>query len=166
MFDRHTRVSGRVLSLVLTAAASTTFAAFFTPIPATAGECPAAQMKPDARAPVTEAAKGVTDTTLAAIDLGKEPAHIESCELRFRKLTILPGGIVPWHSHADRPAIIYVAQGEVVEYASNCAVSIVHKTGDVRPETSEVAHWWKNLGKKTVVLFVGDVLHDKSDHNM
>jgi quercetin dioxygenase-like cupin family protein len=31
--------------------------------------------------------------------------------LRFRKLTIEPNGIVPWHSHADRPALIFIAEG-------------------------------------------------------
>ena len=133
---------------------------------ATAGSCPSDQMKADARQPVTDAGKGVTDTVLAAIDLEKEPANIKGRQLRFRKLTIEPGGIVPWHSHGDRPAIIYVAEGEIVEYASNCAVPILHKAGEVRPETSGTSHWWQNLGNKTVTLFVGDVLHDKSDHNM
>ncbi len=133
---------------------------------AVAGECPADKMKVDARAPDTQAAKGVTDTVLAAIDLEKEPANIKDRQLRFRKLTIEPGGIVPWHSHGDRPAIIYVAEGEIVEYASNCSAPIMHKTGDIRPETSGTSHWWQNLGNKTVVLFVGDVLHDKNDHNM
>jgi len=103
---------------------------------------------------------------LAAIDLEKEPANIRERQLRFRKLTIEPGGIVPWHSHADRPAIIYIAEGEIVEYASNCADPIVHQAGDIRPETSGTAHWWQNLGSKTVILFVGDVPHDKTDHNM
>jgi quercetin dioxygenase-like cupin family protein len=84
----------------------------------------------------------------------------------FRKLTIEPGGIVPWHSHGDRPAIIYIAEGEIVEYASNCSVPIIHKAGEVRPETSGTSHRWQNLGDKTVVLFVGDVMHDKNDHNM
>ena len=103
---------------------------------------------------------------LAAIDLEKEPANIKQRQLRFRKLTIEPGGIVPWHSHDDRPAIIYIAEGEIVEYASNCADPIVHKAGDIRPETHGTSHWWQNLGNKTVILFVGDVLHDKNDHNM
>ena len=133
---------------------------------AAAGSCPSDQMKADARQPVTDAGKGVTDTVLAAIDLEKEPANIKGRQLRFRKLTIEPGGIVPWHSHGDRPAIIYIAEGEIVEYASNCAVPILHKAGEVRPETSGTSHWWQNLGNKTVTLFVGDVLHDKSDHNM
>jgi quercetin dioxygenase-like cupin family protein len=133
---------------------------------ALAGECPADKVKTDARAPVAHAGKGVTDTVLAAIDLEKEPAKIKDRQLRFRKLTIEPGGIVPWHSHGDRPAIIYIAEGEIVEYASNCAAPIVHKAGDIRPETSGTSHWWQNLGNKTVILFVGDVMHDKSDHNM
>jgi quercetin dioxygenase-like cupin family protein len=131
-----------------------------------AGDCPADKFKADARAPVTHAGKGVTDTVLAAIDLEKEPANIKERQLRFRKLTIEPGGIVPWHSHADRPAIIYIAEGEIVEYASNCAAPIVHKAGDIKPETSGTSHWWQNLGNKTVILLVGDVLHDKNDHNM
>ena len=59
-----------------------------------------------------------------------------SRQLRFRKLTIEPGGVVPWHSHSDRPAIIYIAEGEIHEYASNCAAPIVHKAGDIRPETA------------------------------
>ena len=87
---------------------------------AKAGECPAGQMKPNVRSMVDYKPVGVTDTTLGAIDLEKQPAHIAGRELRFRKLTIEPGGIVPWHSHDDRPALIFVQQGEIVEYASNC----------------------------------------------
>jgi quercetin dioxygenase-like cupin family protein len=133
---------------------------------AQAGECPADKRKANARAPVNLEAVGVTDTTLGSIDLGKEPARLKDRELRFRKLTIEPGGIVPWHSHHDRPALIYVAEGEILEFASNCAGPIVHKAGDIARETSGVSHWWKNLGDKTVVLFVGDVRHDRKDKHM
>ena len=164
MFNRMSddRVVGRTFALACAIAASSAI----TLSPALAGHCPADQMKENAREPVTFAAKDVTDTVLGAIDLAKEPAQIKERQLRFRKLTIEPGGIVPWHSHGDRPAIIYVAEGEIVEYASNCAVPILHKAGDIRPETNPTAHWWKNVGGKTVVLFVGDVLHDPNDKNM
>jgi quercetin dioxygenase-like cupin family protein len=133
---------------------------------ALAGECPADKMKPNARQMVDYKPVGVTDVTLGSIDLGKQPAHIEGRELRFRKLTIEPGGIVPWHSHDDRPALIFVQQGEIVEYASNCIDPIVHKAGDLRPEVYGTSHWWKNLGKETVILYVGDVRKDPTDHNM
>jgi len=133
---------------------------------AMAGECPAGKMKPDVREKVDYKPVGVTDVTLGAIDLEKQPANIKDRELRFRKLTIEPNGIVPWHSHDDRPAIIFVQQGEIVEYASNCSEPIVHKAGDIRPEVFGTSHWWKNLGKETVILYVGDVRKDPNDHHM
>src|SRR5262252_8187434 len=108
---------------------------------ALAGECPADKFKANARQMVDFKPVGVTDVTLGSIDLGKQPAHIEGRELRFRKLTIEPGGIVPWHSHDDRPALIFVQQGEIVEYASNCIDPIVHKAGDLRPEVYGTSHW-------------------------
>ena len=133
---------------------------------ALAGECPADKVKANAREKVDCKPVGVADVTLGSIDLGKQPAHIEGRELRFRKLTIEPGGIVPWHSHDDRPALIFVQQGEIVEYASNCIDPIVHKAGDLRAEVYGTSHWWKNLGKETVILYVGDVRKDQHDHNM
>jgi len=158
--------SGRVLGRSAALAGLGLAVAIVAASSAMAGECPAGKMKAGAREAVSYPANGVTDTVLAAIDLAKEPANPKDRQLRFRKLTIEPGGVVPWHSHADRPAIIYVAEGEIVEYASNCTEPIVHKTGEVRSETSGTSHWWKNLGTKTVILFVGDILHDKNDHNM
>ncbi len=131
-----------------------------------AGECPADQRKANARMAVDHAAQGVTDTTLGAIDLGKEKAKITGRELRFRKMVIQPGGVVPWHSHDDRPALIYVAEGEVVEYASNCAAPIVHKAGEIRAETHGTSHWWKNHTGAQVILFIGDVRADPNDHHM
>jgi len=108
----------------------------------------------------------------AHIDVG-EDGNLSGCPHHARERTeqpvgqrIEPGGIVPWHSHGDRPAIIFIQEGEIIEYASNCAVPIVHKTGDIRPETNPTSHWWENKGSKTVVLYVGDVLHDKTDKNM
>ncbi len=133
---------------------------------ASAGQCPADKMGVDVTKPSTMAAKDVTDKVLAAIDLAKEPAKIQDRQLRLRKLEIKPGGVVPWHNHADRPAIIYIVQGEVLEYASNCSVPIVHKAGEVARETNATSHWWKNTGTKTVVLLSADILHDQSDKNM
>lgn len=160
----HSRKTGRFGGLVsiagLALGASVIASAAF------AGECPPDQKKPDARDPVTVGHEGVTDTVIAMIDVEKEPAKIKDTKFRMRKLTIEPGATVPWHSHGERPAIIYIIDGEINEYASNCAVPIVHKAGDVVAETSEVSHWWKNLGDKTVVLISADLLKDPNDKNM
>ena len=136
------------------------------PSVAQAGQCPAGQERADATKPVDHAAKGVIDTVLASIDLKEEPAMVEDRKFRMRRLTIEPGGIVPWHSHGDRPAIIYVVSGEVTEYASNCAVPIVHRAGEVAPERHVTSHWWKNTGKRPALLISADLLKDESDHTM
>jgi quercetin dioxygenase-like cupin family protein len=131
-----------------------------------AGECPPDKVKANVRAPVDFKPIGVTDTVLATIDLGKEPIKASGHMQRVRRLVIQPGGIVPWHSHNDRPALIYVIDGEINEYNSNCSVPIVHKAGDVARETLGTAHWWKNLTDKPVVLLSFDILHDPNDRNM
>jgi quercetin dioxygenase-like cupin family protein len=135
---------------------------------ADAGECPAGKtvvaeqgQKPGATTP-----RGVTDTVLAATDLGQEKVALPGHMFRLRSLVIEPGGEVPWHSHADRPAIIYIVEGEVVEYASTCAVPILHKAGDVAPETHATSHWWKNTGSKPAVLLSADIMHDTKDEHM
>jgi quercetin dioxygenase-like cupin family protein len=133
---------------------------------AVAGECPADKIKADARAKVDFKPVGVTDVTLGSINLEKQPANIKGRELRFRKLTIAPGGIVRWHSHDDRPALIFVQQGEIIEYASNCAAPILHQAGEIRSEVFGTSHWWKNLGTETVILYVGDIRKDPDDHHM
>jgi quercetin dioxygenase-like cupin family protein len=131
-----------------------------------AGECPAGKMMDNAREPVTEEALGVTDNVLAALALAEEGPMLPDRQMRVRKLTIESGGVVPWHSHADRPALIYIVEGEILEYASNCAAPIVHKAGDVAVESHAVSHWWKNLSNGTVTLLSFDILHDASDKAM
>lgn len=126
---------------------------------ASAGECPADKRVADGQGqkPSTAAAKGVTDVVRATTDLSKEPAAISGRLFRLRQLDIEPGGIVPWHSHDNRPAMIYIVSGEVVEYSSSCAVPIVHKAGDVAPEKKGTSHWWQNTGNTPVVLISVDL---------
>ena len=158
-FNKESRL-GRGVLLAAVIAGASAFAA-----PAVAGECPADQKKADATKPVDMKPVGVTDTVIAMIDVAQEQG-IADRQFRMRKLVVEPGGVVPWHSHAERPAIIYIVEGQIEEYASNCAVPLVHKAGDVIAETKGVAHWWKNTGDKTVVLLSADLLKDPNDKNM
>ena len=132
---------------------------------ASAGQCPNASFVPvgAGQKPGATAPKGVTDTVLGSIDLANEPAAVKDRLFRMRRLVIEPGGEVPWHSHDDRPALIYVVSGEVTEYASNCEIPIVHKAGEVAPETRGTSHWWKNTGGTTAVLISADLLHEEAD---
>jgi quercetin dioxygenase-like cupin family protein len=134
--------------------------------PAVAGDCPADKMKAGATSAVTYGPKGVTDNVLSMIDLSKEKVALNGHLMRVRRLEVQPGGIVPWHSHAERPALIYVVSGEIVEHASNCAVPIVHKAGEVAREMHTTAHWWQNNGKAAVTLLSFDIVADPNDHHM
>jgi quercetin dioxygenase-like cupin family protein len=136
---------------------------------AQAGSCPADKMRPDGSGEKMNGtpAKAVTDAVLASVDLAKEPAAVKDRLLRLRRLEIKSGGVVPWHEHANRPAIIYIVSGEIVEYASTCAVPIVHHTGEVATEAHATSHWWKNLGQETVVLLSADLFPiAAADHHM
>ena len=109
---------------------------------------------------------GVTDTELASIDLAKENVKLDQRRLRLRHMTIAPGGIVPMHSHEDRPALIMVNSGEIYEYNSKCSVPILHKAGDVAREFMGTRHWWKNTGSVQVDLTIGDIVNDKKPMTM
>ena len=127
---------------------------------AQAGECPADQMRPNARTTGEMAPRAVTDTTLGAVDLAQELQGLSGRQLRLRRLVIQPGGIVPWHSHTDRPALIMTVSGSITEYRSTCAVGIVHPAGDVARESGGISHWWRNNGRVPAVLIAADVYHD------
>jgi quercetin dioxygenase-like cupin family protein len=125
---------------------------------AQAGECPADKMKTGAMPPSDVAAAGVTDTVIGSIDVTEQLPALEGYQIRTRMLEIQPGGIVPWHSHEGRPALIYVLEGEVQEISSDCQVPITHRAGEVSAETVGVAHWWHNTGNTVVRLLSSDIV--------
>ncbi len=133
----------------------------FTASAAHAGECPAGKMKPGVRASGEMAPKDVTDEELSAIDLGAEIEGLDQRRLRFRKLVVQPGGVVPWHDHKDRPALILTASGEITEFRSDCSVGVLHKEGEISKEIAGVMHWWKNEGTTPAVLYAADIKRDE-----
>lgn len=136
---------------------------------AQAGECPAGKMKDNALTTGEMTPKKVTDEILSSIDLSPKGDAFKGEALRLRQLVIQPGGVVPWHDHKTRPANIHIVSGTVTEYRSSCEVPIVHKAGDTVAEFGEgFSHWWKNTGKKPVVLLSADIFHDATmdDHMM
>lgn len=135
---------------------------------ATAGECPAGKMQEGSVTSGPDMPVGVTDVVIGSIDLAPKGGDFDGQLLRMRKLTIAPGGVVPWHEHSQRPANIYVISGTIEEYRGNCMVPIVHKPGDVAVEFGKgFAHWWKNTGSEPVVLISADIFKtEMKDPNM
>jgi quercetin dioxygenase-like cupin family protein len=124
--------------------------------PAIAGTCTKTGSIDFASAPTMP--KGVTDTVIGAINLGPE-INVDGRQLRTRRLVVQPGGIVPLHSHKDRPALIYTVSGAITEYSSACGAPIEHKAGDISREADGLSHYWVNHGKVPAVLLSSDVFH-------
>jgi len=126
--------------------------------PAFAGQCAAAGANALANAPTMP--KDVTDTVIGAVDLAKE-IGVDGRQLRTRRLVVQPGGIVPLHSHADRPALIVTVSGSITEYRSDCTAPIEHHAGDISREADGISHYWINQGSEPAVLLSSDVFHGK-----
>src|SRR3954468_22441546 len=90
------------------------FAATF----AQAGECPKDKVMAGATKPGATMPSGVTDNVLGSIDLGGEIIKADGYKFRLRRLVVDPGGVVPWHEHRERPALIYIVSGQITEYRS------------------------------------------------
>ncbi len=124
--------------------------------PALAGECPADQIGTNPLTGHPTEPRAVTDDVIGSIDLTSQ-LGIAGRDLRLRRLVVEPGGIVPFHSHAGRPALIITVSGEITEYRSTCTVPIDHPVGDVARETDAISHYWINNGTVPAVLLSADV---------
>jgi quercetin dioxygenase-like cupin family protein len=140
--------------------------AFAISAPAMANGCPTGKETENGQKAGATAHKGVAEKLLGQIDLSKEKIAVAGHHLRMRRLDIKPGGEVAWHSHGERPALIYVISGSITEYSSHCSVPIVHNTGDLSVEQGGLSHWWKNTGSKPVVLISADIAQDPEEHGM
>ena len=140
-----------------TAAIAVAAASIFA-TPAIAGQCPKPGSMDLVNAPMRP--KGVTDMVISSVDLGSE-IGVDGRQLRTRRLVVQPGGVVPLHSHKDRPALIYTLSGAITEYSSACAIPIEHKAGDISREADGLSHYWVNHGKVATVLLSSDVFHGK-----
>ena len=146
------------LTKTTVAAGIIALAALGSATPAMAGQCSATGANPLANAPTMP--KDVTDTVRAAVDLGPE-INVDGRQLRTRRLVVQPGGVVPIHSHADRPALIITVSGSITEHRSDCTTPVEHHAGDISREADGISHYWINHGNEPAVLLSSDVFHGK-----
>jgi quercetin dioxygenase-like cupin family protein len=126
--------------------------------PAQAGECPKDKVLTQPRKIEDVPEKDLKRETLAVISL-KGWRGVGDLLLRTRRLTIGPGGYVPTHYHNDRPSIVFIVKGEILEHSTSCSVPILHKAGEWTPEFGDFhGHWWHNVSSSEVVLTSSDVI--------
>ncbi len=133
---------------------------------AASAACPPGKETTDGQKAGATAHKGVEEKLLGQIDLSKEKVKVPGRLFRMRQLIVQPGGEVAWHSHEDRPALIYIVSGEITEYSSHCSVPIEHPAGDLSLESGGLSHWWKNNTKEPATLISADLAADPNEHGM
>ena len=107
------------------------------------------------QAPPTEN-KGVKVELLTTIDLGSEIDGMQGRQLRLRRVTVEPGGVVAVHSHKALPAVVHVLQGTFTEHREGGGGK-EYKEGESWPEGKQTTHWVENKGTKPLVVIVADI---------
>jgi len=143
LLDRSTRSTAGHLTLALVFAAVTGFAV----------SAAIAEQAPSGN-------KGLKASKTQTLDLGPEIEGMANRELRFRMLTIEPGGYIGIHDHKDRPAAVYFLQGADT-VTSGDGTAKTFKPGDVTMEGKDTTHWHRNDGNEPVVFVTVDILHKK-----
>jgi quercetin dioxygenase-like cupin family protein len=98
----------------------------------------------------------VTSKALAVIDLGAEFPGMEGRVLRLRMNTIAPRGSTGLHDHKDKPSIVYVVQGAVIEHRDGKTKDL--KVGDVISQGKDDSHALENRGSAPAVLVEAEVI--------
>ncbi len=99
---------------------------------------------------------GVTPKSLAAIELPATFDMSKGRSLRMREATIEPGGSLPMHSHADRPAVAYILQGTLSVYIEGEDTPHTYKAGDYY-SIYKASHAMRNKGSEAVVFIEVDL---------
>jgi quercetin dioxygenase-like cupin family protein len=107
--------------------------------------------------PVAHETSGVTEATLATVDLGPEIEGMAGHQLRMRMFTIEPGGVFgPIHDHKGRPGIVYILQGTITDHRDGVATD--YGPGVGWPEDRNTTHWLQNRGTTPAVEISFDIV--------
>ena len=109
-----------------------------------------------AQQPPTEN-KGMKADVLSSYALGKQGLDdYTRRQIRMRRITVEPGGVVGFHSHGQRPALTYVLSGALTEHRKG-APDRTYNPGEVLTESTDVDHWAENKTGEPVVLISVDL---------
>ncbi|MBT9549967.1 MAG: cupin domain-containing protein [Hydrogenophaga sp.] len=100
---------------------------------------------------------GINGKELAAVELPAGFSMHDGRRLRMREVTIEPGGFLPMHSHASRPAVAFVLQGVMTEYLEGEDQPVTVRSGQSYA-TFMKPHALQNQGAVPVVFIEIDLV--------
>jgi quercetin dioxygenase-like cupin family protein len=122
----------------------------FTPMVAVASFMLVASMT-TAHAQTTDP-KGPTAKPLLNLDLAPEMDTVQGRTLRMQLTTYEPGSSNKPHSHKDRPEVVYILSGRVIEHRGDVAKE--YGPGDSFIADHTTTHWMENKGTVPAVMLV------------
>jgi quercetin dioxygenase-like cupin family protein len=103
--------------------------------------------------------KGPVAKPLLSLDLAPEMDSITGRALRMQLTTYEPGASNKPHSHKDRPEVVYILSGKVIEHRSDVAKE--YGPGDTFTADHTTTHWMENKGTVPAVMLVTGIAKNK-----
>ena len=103
---------------------------------------------------------GLTVDTLGIVPASSMQATVglQGYILQLRAITIAPGGQIAAHSHATRPGLVKVIDGEWVEGRPDGETFYEAGGSDANIEDEHTTHWFFNRGQTPATALVCDIV--------
>jgi quercetin dioxygenase-like cupin family protein len=96
--------------------------------------------------------KGPVAKPLLNLDLAPEIDSVQGRVMRMQLTTYEPGASNKPHSHKDRPEVVYMLSGKVIEHRGDVAKE--YGPGDTFTADRNTTHWMENKGTVPAVMLV------------
>ena len=101
-------------------------------------------------------ARGVSRKDLTSISLAGEIDGMSGRVLKQHRTTIEPGGAIPLHDHVDRPEIIFVFAGRLVDHQGSDSKE--YSAGESYAVGKSTRHWLENKGAEPAVFIATSII--------
>ena len=102
-----------------------------------------------------QAPRGPSSKPLTTVDLAAEIDSVEGRVLRMQMTTYEPGASNTPHSHKDRPEVVYILSGKIIDHRGDVAKE--YGPGESFTAGKDTTHWMENKGTVPAVLIVSTI---------
>jgi quercetin dioxygenase-like cupin family protein len=99
--------------------------------------------------------RGPNSKPLVSVDLATEIDSVQGRILRMQMTTYEPGASNTAHSHKDRPEVVYVLSGKIIDHRGDAAKE--YAAGDSFTAGKDTTHRMENKGTVPAVLIVSTI---------
>ena len=105
--------------------------------------------------PAQQTPKGPSSKPLTTVDLASEIDGVAGRVLCMQMTTYEPGASNTEHSHKDRPEVVYILAGKIIDHRGSVAKE--YGPGESFTAGKDTTHWMENKGTVPAVLLVSTI---------